>query len=163
MRQTLFSGFNPTVMAAALALALTGSTAMAQAAKVAEPGLVAYEVRDYAIDKSLTGKPGDAAQGRKWATTGGQGNCVICHKMPIPEVAFRIGNVGPDLSDVGSRLTPAEIRMRIVNPKLLNEETIMPAYYKVSGFHRVEKRFEGKPMLTAEQVEDLVAYLSTLK
>src|SRR3546814_485481 len=103
MRQTFISGLNPTVMAAALALALalTGSAAMAQDAKVAEPGLVAYEVKDYAIQKSLTGKPGDPVQGRKWATTGGQGNCVICHKMPIPEVAFRIGNVGPDLSQVG--------------------------------------------------------------
>ena len=163
MRQISFSGVNRSVMAAILAMALAGGAAMAQDAKVSEPGLAAYEVKDYAIDKSLTGKPGDPAQGRKWAVTGGQGNCVICHKMPIPEVAFRIGNVGPDLTEVGSRLTPAEIRMRIVNPKLLNEETIMPAYYKVSGFHRVEKRFEGKPMLTAEQVEDLVAYLSTLK
>lgn len=163
MRQILISGLNPTAIAAALALALTGSAVMAQDAKIAEPGLVAYEVKDYAIQKSLTGKPGDPVQGRKWATTGGQGNCVICHKMPIPEVAFRIGNVGPDLSQVGGRLSPAEIRMRIVNPKLLNEETIMPAYYKVSGFHRVQKKFEGKPMLTAEQVEDLVAYLSTLK
>lgn len=163
MRQISFSGVSRSAMAALVALALTGGTALAQDAKVSEPGLVAYEVKDYAIEKSLTGKPGDPVQGRKWATTGGQGNCVICHKMPIPEVAFRIGNVGPDLTEVGGRLSPAEIRMRIVNPKLLNEETIMPAYYKVSGFHRVQKKFEGKPMLTAEQVEDLVAYLSTLK
>lgn len=163
MRQTSLSGVKRSLMALAAALVLTTGAAIAQDAKVSDPGLAAYEVKDYAIEKSLTGKPGDPAQGRKWAITGGQGNCVICHKLPIPEVAFRIGNVGPDLTEVGSRLTPAEIRMRIVNPKLLNEETIMPAYYKVSGFHRVEKRFEGKPMLTAEQVEDLVAYLSTLK
>lgn len=158
MRQIRFSS-----AMAAIAAALIGTSALAQDAKVAEPGLVPYEVKDYAIETSLTGKPGDPAQGRKWAVTGGQGNCVICHKLPIPEVAFRIGNVGPDLTEVASRLSPGEIRMRIVNPKLLNEDTIMPAYYRVSGFHRVEKRFEGKPMLTAEQVEDLVAYLSTLK
>lgn len=148
---------------AAIAAALIGQSALAQDAKVSEPGLAAYEVKDYAIEKSLTGKPGDPAKGRQWAITGGQGNCVICHKLPIPEVAFRIGNVGPDLTEVASRLSPGEIRMRIVNPKLLNEETIMPAYYRVSGFNRVQPRFEGKPMLTAEQVEDLVAYLSTLK
>ncbi|WP_341913226.1 sulfur oxidation c-type cytochrome SoxX [Ferrovibrio terrae] len=137
--------------------------AFGQNAEVREPGLVPYVVKDYAIEQSLTGKPGDAAKGRQWAITGGQGNCVICHKMPIPEVAFRIGNVGPDLSEVGSRLTPAEIRMRIVNSKLLNEETIMPAYYRVSGLTRVAPAFANKPMLSAEQVEDLVAYLSTLK
>lgn len=146
-----------------LAVALIALPALAQDARVSEPGLAPYEVKDYAIEKSLTGKPGDPAKGREWAITGGQGNCVICHRLPIPEVDFRIGNIGPDLTEVGSRLTPGEIRLRIVNPKLLNEDTIMPAYYRVSGFHRVAKRFEGKPMLTAEQVEDLVAYLSTLK
>lgn len=163
MRQVRLSSAMAVITAALIGQAAQAPSALAQDAKVSEPGLVAYEIKDYAIEKSLTGKPGDPAQGRRWAITGGQGNCVICHKLPIPEVAFRIGNVGPDLTEVASRLSPAEIRMRIVNPKLLNEETIMPSYYRVSGLHRVEKRFEGKPMLTAEQVEDLVAYLSTLK
>ncbi|MFN4309117.1 MAG: sulfur oxidation c-type cytochrome SoxX [Ferrovibrio sp.] len=139
------------------------AAASVQAQEIRDANLVPYSVKDYAIEQSLTGKPGDPAKGRQWAVTSGQGNCVICHKLPIPEVAFRIGNVGPDLTEVGGRLTPAEIRMRIVNPKLLNEETIMPAYYRVSGLHRVAKNAEGKPMLSAEQVEDLVAYLSTLK
>lgn len=143
------------------ALMLLAAPAPAQ--DIRDANLVPYAVKDYAIEKSLTGKPGDPAKGRQLAITSGQGNCVICHKLPIPEVAFRIGNVGPDLTEVGGRLTPAEIRMRIVNPKLLNEETIMPAYYRVTGLHRVAKNAEGKPMLTAEQVEDLVAYLSTLK
>lgn len=153
-----------TLAAAALLLVSASfSTAFAQTADVREPGLLPYMVKDYAIERSLTGKPGDAAKGRALAITSGQGNCVICHKMPIPEVAFRIGNVGPDLTEVGGRLTPGEIRMRIVNPKLLNEETIMPAYYRVSGLNRVAPRFANKPMLTPEQVEDLVAYLSSLK
>lgn len=137
--------------------------ASAPAQDIRDANLVPYAVKDYAIEKSLTGKPGDPANGRKIVTTSGQGNCVICHKLPIPEVAFRIGNVGPDLTDIGSRMTAAEIRMRIVNPKLLNEETIMPAYYRVTGLNRVDKKAQGKPMLSAEQVEDLVAYLSTLK
>lgn len=150
------------MMAAGLA-ALLAATAPARAQEVHDHNLVPYTIKDYAIDKSLTGKPGDAAAGRKWATTSGQGNCVICHRLPIPEVAFRIGNVGPDLTQVGGRLSPAEIRMRIVNPKVVNPETIMPAYYRIDGLNRVEKKFQGKPTLTPEQVEDLVAYLSSLK
>lgn len=143
------------------ALLLLADPAAAQ--DIRDANLTPYTVKDYAIEKSLTGKPGDPAKGRQLAITSGQGNCVICHKLPIPEVAFRIGNVGPDLTEVGGRLTPAEIRMRIVNPKLLNQETIMPAYYRVTGLNRVDKKAQGKPMLTAEQVEDLVAYLSALK
>ncbi|WP_300302870.1 sulfur oxidation c-type cytochrome SoxX [Ferrovibrio sp.] len=151
-----------------LTACLAGTAAMLAATvsfaqEIRDANLTPYAVKDYAIEKSLTGKPGDPAKGRQIATTSGQGNCVICHKMPIPEVAFRIGNVGPDLTEVGGRLTAAEIRMRIVNPKLLNEETIMPAYYRVTGLNRVDKKAQGKPMLSAEQVEDLVAYLSTLK
>lgn len=148
-------------LVASAAFMLLAASAAAQ--DIRDANLTPYTVKDYAIEKSLTGKPGDPAKGRQLAITSGQGNCVICHKLPIPEVAFRIGNVGPDLTEVGGRLTAAEIRMRIVNPKLLNEETIMPAYYRVTGLHRVAKNAEGKPMLTAEQVEDLVAYLSTLK
>lgn len=164
MRRISLATASVFAIAASLAATMAAApAAQAQDAQISEPGLVAYEVKDYAIEKSLTGKPGDPAKGRQWAITSGQGNCVICHKLPIPEVAFRIGNVGPDLTEVGSRLTPGEIRMRIVNPKLLNEATIMPAYYRVSGLNRVQERFAGKPMLTAEQVEDLVAYLSTLK
>jgi sulfur-oxidizing protein SoxX len=153
-----------TFTAAALLLSSASlSAAVAQSADVREPGLVPYLVKDYAIEQSLTGKPGDVTKGRAIAITSGQGNCVICHRLPIPEVAFRIGNVGPDLTEVGSRLTPGEIRMRIVNPKLLNAETIMPAYYRVSGLNRVAANFANKPMLTPDQVEDLVAYLSSLK
>jgi sulfur-oxidizing protein SoxX len=149
-------------IAAGLA-ALLAAAAPARAQEIHDHNLLPYTIKDYAIDKPLTGKPGDAAQGRKWATTSGQGNCVICHRLPIPEVAFRIGNVGPDLSQVGARLSPAEIRMRIVNPKVVNPDTIMPAYYRIDGLNRVQKKFAGKSMLTAEQVEDLVAYLSSLK
>jgi sulfur-oxidizing protein SoxX len=152
-----------TRLLAAAALLLTSTAAFAQDGEVREPGLLPYVIKDYGIEKPLTGKAGDVAKGRALAITSGQGNCVICHKMPIPEVAFRIGNVGPDLTEVGGRLTPAEIRMRIVNPKVVNEETIMPADYRVSGLNRVAPNFASKTMLSPEQVEDLVAYLSTLK
>lgn len=151
-------------LSAGLAAVILIAAALPSAAQdVRDGNLLPYTVKDFAIEAPLNGKPGDPAKGRQWAITGGQGNCVICHRLPIPEVEFRIGNIGPDLNGVASRLSPAEIRFRIVNPKLLNEETIMPAYYRVGGLNRVQPNFQNKPMLSAEQVEDLVAYLSTLK
>ncbi len=125
--------------------------------------LVAYEVvDDIRIEDSLTGKPGDPAQGRKLAIDRKLGNCLACHSLPIPEQQFH-GETGPDLAGVGSRLTPGEIRLRVVNPKLVNPDTMMPAFYRVVGLNRVMKDFAGKPILTAAQVEDVVAYLMTLK
>jgi sulfur-oxidizing protein SoxX len=142
---------------------LSVAAAQAQPREIKDGPLVAYTVVDYAINKSLTGKPGDVQKGRALSITSGSGNCVICHKLPIPEVAFRIGNVGPDLTEVADRLTEGEIRLRIVNPKLVSDETIMPAYYRIGGLNRVQPNAQGKPMLTPEQVEDLVAYLMTMK
>lgn len=126
-------------------------------------GPVAYEVVDGdKIPKSLTGKPGDPANGREVAINRKQGNCLACHKLPIPEQPFH-GEVGPDLNGIGGRMSGAEMRLRVVNSKALNPDTIMPAFYRADGYHRVLKDFEGKTILTAEQVEDVVAYLETLK
>lgn len=154
LRRALYLMSAPAV---ALAFALSAVSA-AQAG-----GLVAYEIVDGdKIPKSLTGKPGDPANGRKVAINRKQGNCLACHKLPIPEQPFH-GEVGPDLNGVGSRMSAAEMRLRIVDSKALNPDTIMPAFYRADGFHRVLKDFEGKTILTAEQVEDVVAYLETLK
>ncbi len=114
------------------------------------------------IDTSLTGQPGDPANGRKLAINRKQGNCLACHVLPIPEQPFH-GDVGPDLSESGSNLSEGEIRLRIVNSKVLNPDTIMPAFYRNDGFERVLKKFQGKTMLSAQQVEDVVAYVMTLK
>ncbi|MBT3307002.1 MAG: sulfur oxidation c-type cytochrome SoxX [Alphaproteobacteria bacterium] len=115
-----------------------------------------------AIAKSLTGKSGDAAKGRKLAINRKKGNCLACHVMPIPEQAFH-GEIGPSLKGVASRLTEGQVRLRIVDPKYFNRDTIMPAFYKNTGFTRVMKKFKGKSMLSAAQIEDLVAYTMTLK
>ncbi len=124
---------------------------------------VAFKVVDNAsIPEPLTGKPGDPASGREVAINRKQGNCLACHKMPIPEQPFH-GEVGPDLSAVGDTYSAGELRLRVVNPKIINPDTFMPAFYRPHGLHRVSKNFQGKTILTAQQVEDVVAYLQTLK
>ncbi len=121
-----------------------------------------FMIMNNAIDKSLTGKPGNAANGRKLAINRKKGNCLACHVMPVPEQPYH-GNVGPSLMGVASRLSEGEVRLRIVNPKMFNPETIMPAFYRKDGFVRVLKKFQGKTMLSASDVEDLIAYTMTLK
>jgi len=101
---------------------------------------------------SLTGKPGDPARGL----------CLLCHSAPIPEERFQ-GNLAPNLAGAGSRATPDQLRLRLVDPARLNPDTIMPPYYRVDGLTRVAKNFQGKTILTAEQIEDVVAYLASLK
>ncbi len=125
--------------------------------------LAKFMVKDgNSIPQSLTGRPGTPENGRKVAIDRKKGNCLACHAMPVPEQPFH-GAVGPDLAGVGSRYDAGELRLRIVNPKYANPDTIMPAFYKANGLHRVLKGFEGKSLLSAEEVEDVVAYLVTLK
>lgn len=149
---------------ALVCLAATLSVAGAVGGSVAVADeLVAYRVVDgERIPESLTGKPGDAARGREVAINTKLGNCLACHKMPIPEQQFH-GEVGPDLAGVADRYSEGELRLRVVDAKVLNPDSIMPAFYRNSGFHRVMKKFEGKSVLSAEQVEDVIAYLMTLK
>lgn len=125
--------------------------------------LVNFKVVDgNSIPASLTGKPGDPEKGRAVAIHRKKGNCLACHDMPVPEQPYH-GQIGPDLAGIASRMTEGEIRLQIVNPKYANPDTIMPAFYRTEGLHRVAKKFQGKPMLTAEEVEDVVAYMMTLK
>jgi L-cysteine S-thiosulfotransferase len=122
---------------------------------------VDYQVVNGAILQPLTDEPGDPERGRRLVLDREGGDCTICHAMPLPQRQFH-GTVGPPLDGIGGRYSSGELRLRLVDPKALNPETIMPAYYKVEGLHRVLERYHGKPMLTAQQVEDVVAYLLTL-
>lgn len=132
-------------------------------AALAASHMKAYKVDGHAIKASLTGKPGDAAKGRKLAIHRKKGNCLACHVISdLKDQPFH-GNVGPSLDGVAGRYSEGELRMRIVNPKIFHEETIMPAFYKADGFTRPIKKFKGKSVLSAEEVEDIVAYLKTLK
>ena len=119
-----------------------------------------YQVVGDEIPASLTGAPGDAVRGRAIAA-GREGNCLACHHMPIPEQQFH-GDIGPDLAGIGDRLTPGALRLRLVDPKRLSATTIMPAFYVVNGLERVDPYYRGRPALTADQIEDLVAYLASL-
>jgi sulfur-oxidizing protein SoxX len=143
-------------------VAIGGSLALWLSSPASAADLIKYQINNDAIATSLTGKAGDPVNGKKLATNRKKGNCLACHSMPIPEQAFH-GNIGPDLKGISSRYSEGELRLRIVNPKVLNSETIMPAFYKADGFNRVMKKFVGKTIITAQEVEDIVAYLMTLK
>jgi sulfur-oxidizing protein SoxX len=125
--------------------------------------LVSFEIKgSESIPASLTGEPGDPGRGREVAINRRQGNCLACHLLPVEEQPFH-GEIGPDLTEVADRLDEGHLRLRVVNPKVVNPETVMPAFYRVDGLHAVGKKFKGKTILTAQQVEDVVAYLMTLK
>ena len=113
------------------------------------------------IPASLTGAKGDPARGRALVADRQVGLCLLCHSGPFPEERFQ-GNLAPDLKNA-ARLTEGQIRLRIVDSRKVNPQSIMPAYYRSEGLARVAPAFRGKTVLTAEQIEDIVAYLLTLK
>jgi len=115
-----------------------------------------------AMEASLTGQPGNVARGRQLVENRQLSACLLCHSGPFPEPHLQ-GNVGPSLDGVGSRLSAGEIRLRLVDPARLNPETVMPAYLAVDGLTRVGRAWQGKPVLTAQQIEDVVAFLATLR
>jgi len=124
--------------------------------------LVDYRMVNGAIPEPLTDQPGDPERGRRIVLDREGGDCIVCHAMPLPQRQFH-GTVGPPLDGIGSRYTASQLRLRLVDPQAINPQTVMPAYYKVEGLHRVLERYRGKPILTAQQVEDVVAYLLTLQ
>jgi L-cysteine S-thiosulfotransferase len=111
--------------------------------------------------ESLTGAPGDAAHGRALVLERTNA-CILCHGGPFPEEKFQ-GDLAPNLSGSGSRWTIAQLRLRLVDAPRLNPGTIMPSYYQLDGLDRVAPNWRGKPILSAEQIEDIVAYLATLR
>lgn len=110
---------------------------------------------------SLTGAKGDPVRGRAIVASRQVGLCLLCHSGPIPEERFQ-GDLAPDLRNA-ARLSESQIRGRIVDPRKANPESIMPAYFRTEGLTRVAPAYRGKTILSAEQVEDVVAYLMTLR
>ena len=120
-----------------------------------------YIVEGDAIPAPLTGTRGDAARGRELVLTRAS-TCILCHSGPFPEEKFQ-GDLAPELSGSGGRWSEGQLRLRIVDASRLNPATIMPSYYRVDGLVRVAAPWRGKPILSAEQIEDIVAYLVTLR
>ena len=115
-----------------------------------------------AMEAPLTGQPGDPVRGRQIVENRQLSACLLCHSGPFPEERFQ-GNMAPDLKGAGARWSEAQLRLRMVDARTLNPATIMPPYYVVENMNRVAPAFRGKPILTAEQIEDVVAFLTTLK
>lgn len=148
------------VLGAIATVALYGLSASAetippQAVRITEDGT---------LTKSLTGKPGDPAAGKKTFVGRKLGNCLACHANKDTSDQQFHGEVGPALDGVAGRHEPAALRAILVNPKaVFGKQTLMPSFYRTAGLSRVNKKFKGKTILTAQQVEDVVAYLLTLK
>ena len=128
----------------------------------AAEGLRPYAVVGDAIPLSLTGAAGDPARGRAIVVDRQVGLCLLCHSGPFPDATFQ-GNLAPDLAGAGSRSSAAQLRLRLVDAGRLSPGTIMPPYYRVEGLERVAPAFAGKPILDAQQIEDVVAFLATLR
>lgn len=121
-----------------------------------------YAMVGDAIPASLTGGAGDPTRGRAIITNRHVGLCLLCHSGPFPEQRLQ-GTLAPDLTGVGARWSEGQIRMRLVDAARFNPDTIMPPFYRIDGIPRVAPALKGKPLLTAEQIEDVVAFLVTLK
>ncbi len=121
------------------------------------------KMEDGMVAASLTGAAGDAAEGRKVFANRKQGNCLACHQnADLSELPFH-GEVGPPLDGVAGRWEESELRAILVNSKAaLSEETIMPSFYRLVNGARTAEKFQGKTILSAQQVEDVLAYLKTL-
>lgn len=110
----------------------------------------------------LTNLPGRADEGRRIVADRQVGLCLLCHSAPLPEVRFQ-GDIATDLGGAGSRWSEAQLRLRLVDPARLNPQTLMPAYGPRDGLTRVGEAWRGRPVLQRQQIEDVVAYLATLK
>ena len=117
---------------------------------------------DDGMPEALTGARGDPARGRAIVTNRQVGLCLLCHSGPFPEERLQ-GNLAPDLRGAGARWSEGQLRLRIVDSRRLNPATIMPPYYRTDGLTRVAPAWRGKTILSAEQVEDVVAFLTTLR
>jgi sulfur-oxidizing protein SoxX len=127
----------------------------------AQEALRPYRVVGDAIPESLTGGAGDPARGRAIVVRR-ESTCLLCHSGPFPDERFQ-GDLSPSLKGTGARWSEGELRLRMVDASRLNPATIMPSFYRVDGLNRVARAWQGKPILSAEQIEDVVAYLTTLR
>ena len=148
---------------ARLFLSACAALALTMPALAGTVGPDEVKIEDGTVAVSLTGAPGDAASGKKIFANRKLGNCLACHQnSDLSDLPFH-GEVGPPLDGVAGRWEEAELRAILINSKAaLSEETIMPSFYRLVNGARTAEKFQGKTILTAEQVEDVLAYLKTL-
>ena len=139
---------------AVLAIATTIAAASAQ-------GESAFEIIDGGIPDPLTDEPGNRFRGELIVRDAANASCLICHRMPIPDEP-NPGNIGPDLAGIGARYTAAELRLRLVDPKVINPATAMPSYFSLRNLNRVEEQYVGQTIYSAQDIEDVVAFLLTM-
>ena len=132
------------------AAALVAATAFSQT----------FEVIGDAIPRALTAEPGDAARGRSIVVNRDQGGCTLCHEVPGET---RFGDIAPSLAGVGAKLSAGQLRLRIADSTRVTPDTPMPSYYRTEGLRQVASPYQGRTILSAQQVEDVVAFLATLK
>jgi L-cysteine S-thiosulfotransferase len=135
---------------------------MAQPALAADSAIVPFEVAGDTIPAPLAGLAGNAVRGRKLVLERETGNCLICHQVPVTGEPSQ-GDLGPTLAGVGGRLTVGQLRYRLVDQSRLNPATMMPPYYRADRLTRVAPRFRDRPVFTAQDIEDVVAWLATLQ
>lgn len=145
-----------------IACAATLGWLAASAAIAAEPALVPYMIVKGEIQSPLTVERGDPVRGKAAVLSRDGGNCFLCHSVPEPGDT-PLGNIGPPLAGVGNRLSAAQLRLRMVDSTRINPASVMPAYYRIEGLQRVAAAYAGKPLLSAQQIEDVIAYLLTLR
>lgn len=151
-------------IAVAAMISLSGASMLASAARAEDVKPEAVKFTDMTVSQSLTGKPGDAAAGAKVFVDRKLGNCLACHEVSALKKELFHGNVGPSLDGVADRWKPAELRAIVTDAKhVFGPETVMPGFYSLNVGINVRKDLVGKTILTAQQVEDVVAYLETLK
>ncbi|MDF2995465.1 MAG: soxX [Xanthobacteraceae bacterium] len=148
--------------AAGHCVALLGAALMAPQEAGAADVLATYSIQGDAIAEPLEGSRGNAVAGAALMADRQRSLCVLCHSGPFPNPHLQ-GTLAPDLTGIGARLSEGQIRLRIVDMKHLNPQSIMPAYYRLDAGERVAGAWRGKPVLQAGEIEDLVAYLVTLK
>jgi sulfur-oxidizing protein SoxX len=144
----------------ALVMSLLGALLAAATATADE--LRPFTITGDAIVEPLGGAAGDAARGRAIVADRQKGLCLLCHTGPFPDQRFQ-GTLAPDLKGAGARWNEGQLRLRMVDSSKLNPSTIMPSYYRIEGLTQVGSAWQNKPVLTSEQIEDVVAFLVTLK
>lgn len=155
------SGTGLRLAAGAAALTLAMGLSVGATAEVAAD---AIQIVDGTIAQSIADQPGDAVAGRDLASNRKLGNCLACHTISDQSDLPFHGEVGPPLDGVGDRWSAEELRAILVNSKaVFGDQTIMPAFYRTAGLNRTAEKFAGKTILNAQQVEDIIAYLLTLK